>query len=348
MRSSSQRHVVEHEVVERAAAGRARAGSARRPPSRRSKRIVHGRQAHISSRAAQVEQVAVLGRDRLAAQLAALELGLARAPRLWRASRRSREATAVRDGGHTRAPPRSATLTMPASSTSSGTGSRCSSGCVQAAPGPARRRSAGRSPRSVSSVPSSAAPSSDAAQPGSRAGRRRGRPSRRTNSTGSPATSLTTRAAARSSRHAHPAVDHESPRARRHDLDLQQLRPGAAPGSTRPRPRPRSTSGAALWIASSIASLSVIVDDGQPLAAALQPQAHDAVLDADQLDAAAVGLQVRPHALQRAAHPLARAAPGAGRGAAAGARPARRSAAARRAVLVVPATRRRSARRPSP
>ena len=97
----------------------------------------------------------------------------------------------------------------------------------------------------------------------------------------------------------------------------------------RPPPRPRSTSGAALWIASSIASLSVIVDDGQPLAAALQPQAHDAVLDAQQLHAAAVRLQVRPHALERAAHALAPAAPGAGRAAAAGARPARRSTAAR-------------------
>ena len=63
-----------------------------------------------------------------------------------------------------------------------------------------------------------------------------------------------------------------------------------------------STSGAARWIASSIASFSVIADDAQPSQLPRIAQAHDALLDAEQLDVAAVGLEVRAHLVERAAH----------------------------------------------
>ena len=60
----------------------------------------------------------------------------------------------------------------------------------------------------------------------------------------------------------------------------------------------------------SIASSSVLGDAAQPLHEPLQPQPRDAVLDAEQLDVAAVGLQVRPHAVERLAHPRPPAATG--------------------------------------
>ena len=57
-------------------------------------------------------------------------------------------------------------------------------------------------------------------------------------------------------------------------------------------------------IASSTAVVSVSADDGTAVARALQAQPHHAVVDAEQLDAAAVRDQVRAHLVQRARHPL--------------------------------------------
>ena len=53
-----------------------------------------------------------------------------------------------------------------------------------------------------------------------------------------------------------------------------------------------------------MASSSVLADAMQPSQLPLQPQVGHAVLDAQQLDVAAVRVQVGPHAVQRLLHPV--------------------------------------------
>ena len=227
----------------------------------------------------------------------------ARGPARPGRARASREATLSRP------PPAAATRTRPASSTSRGTGSRCSSGASRQRP--ARTR--------VVAVPAARAGQlgadealarerpvlERASQPGQLGpvgvGRAVVQAQEQDRLAGDLLEQQSRRPRAAAARRPAPTPPSGAARARRRSICSSGEPAGAgAPASA----STRSTSGAALSTASSIASLSVIADAGQPsqlpcIRTRATPSAH-----AEQLDVAAVGAEVGPHALQRLAHAL--------------------------------------------
>ena len=277
---------------------------------------MHGSQAHRIRRSPTSQQVAVVlghrarrtGRSaRPVAPAAAAARPGAGCPRAMRRSRATTSALSAPGGGSRHGA--SATFTFVPARPSSGTGSSWPSSAPSARP--ARGRSKPRpqraqvriSPLSVASPRLGVAAGARAAIGQQRAvdvghdelgaaQRHRAQLAGRDVAGARRAPSMSASASARA-----VAVGH---------LDLQQ--PGRRPGrlagaATTPSTSRPARSGAASSIASLIASSSVAADAGQPLQWPYEAQPRHAVVDAEQLDVAAVGLHVGAHGGERLAHP---------------------------------------------